>query len=155
MRTLIIVLALAACGSKTKQPDTTTGGGGDTGSAVAAEPQKLYDRLGGKDGITKVVDMFVANVAADPRINAQFQNADITNLKTKLVDQICEASGGPCKYTGKNMKEAHVGMAITSADFDALVEDLVKAMKDAGVGEKEQGELLAVLGPMKPDIVTR
>lgn len=156
MKTRLIIalaLALAACGSKAK-PDTTVGGDG-AGSAAAAEPQKLYDRLGGKDGIAKVVDMFIANVAADVRINAQFQNADITNLKTKLVDQICEASGGPCKYTGKNMKEAHVGMAITGADFDALVEDLVKALKDAGVGEQEQGELLGVLGPMKPDIVTR
>lgn len=152
---IALALALAACGSKTKQPDTTAGEGAGTGSATAAEPQKLYDRLGGKDAIAKVVDMFVANVAADERINAQFQNADITNLKTKLVDQICEASGGPCKYTGKNMKEAHVGMGITSADFDALVEDLVKAMKDAGVGEQEQRELLSVLGPMKPDIVTR
>lgn len=139
----------AACGGKSQPADTTA-----TGSATA-EGAKLYDRLGGKDGIAKVVDMFVANVAADERINAQFQNTDIPNLKAKLVDQICEASGGPCKYTGKDMKSLHANMAITEADFNALVEDLVKAMKDAGVGEQEQSEILAVLGPMKADIVTK
>jgi hemoglobin len=91
-------------------------------------------------------------VVADNRINAMFANADPANLKTKLVDQICEATGGPCKYTGKTMKDAHAGMKITEADFNALVEDLVKALE--GVPEKEQTELLSALAAMKPDIVT-
>ncbi len=73
----------------------------------------------------------------------------------KLVDQICQASGGPCKYTGKDMKSAHAGMGVTSADFNALVEDLVGALDKFKVGEKEKGELLGALGPMKSDIVTK
>jgi hemoglobin len=76
-------------------------------------------------------------------------------FKQKLVDQVCQGSGGPCTYTGKDMKTAHAGMGLTNADFDALVEDLVKALDAAGVPQKEKDELLAILGPMRTDIVTR
>src|SRR5678815_706317 len=68
----------------------------DSGSSMAKKP--LYDRLGGKPAITAVVDDFIGNVAGDARINRRFANANIPRLKTMLVDQICEASGGPCKY---------------------------------------------------------
>ncbi|MBA3453760.1 MAG: group 1 truncated hemoglobin [Deltaproteobacteria bacterium] len=138
-------LVLVACGGGGgKKEDTTVAAGGE---------KPLYDRLGGKDAITAVVDDFVANVAADARINAFFANADITNLKAKLVDQICEASGGPCKYTGKSMKESHAGMGVKEEHFNALVEDLVKSLDKFKVGEKEKTELLTALGSMKPDIV--
>ncbi len=149
MKNLILasLLALAACGGGTKN-DTTTPTG--TGSA---ETKSLYDRLGKKDAIVAVVDDFIANVAADARINAFFSNTDIPKLKQLLVDQICEASGGPCKYTGRSMKEVHTGMKVKSEHFDALVEDLVKSLDKFKVGEKEKSDLLGALGPMKPDIV--
>ncbi len=143
----LAALSIAACGGKSKPTDTTTTTAASTGS--------LYDRLGRKDAIAIVVDDFVANVAADERIKVFFATADIPRLKTMLVDQICEASGGPCKYTGKSMKEAHAGMGVKSEHFDALVEDLVKALDKHEVGEKEKGELLGALGPMKDDIVTK
>ena len=76
-------------------------------------------------------------------------------FKMKLVDQICQAAGGPCKYTGKDVKSAHAGMGVSSADFGALVEDLVGALDKFKVGEKEKGELLGALGPMQSDIVTK
>lgn len=88
----------------------------------------LYDRLGGKGAITAVVDDFVGNVAADKRINGRFANANIPHLKEKLVEQICAGSGGPCSYTGLDMKTAHTGMKIADAEFGALVEDLVKTL---------------------------
>src|SRR5204862_7425530 len=98
---LVAVLATAglmmACGGK--KHDSTAGGGGG-----AAAGGKLYDRLGGKDAITKVVDKFVGIVVADERINGFFKNADAKHLKEMLVAQICNASGGPCKYEGKDMK---------------------------------------------------
>ena len=126
-----------------------------TGEHMATKEKSLYDRLGGKPAITAVVDDFTARVVADRRINRFFANTDAPAFKAKLVDQICEASGGPCKYTGKDMKTAHAGMGITDADFNALVEDLVATLDKFKVPEKEKGELLGALGPMKKDIVTR
>lgn len=126
-----------------------------TSMKKAKKEKSLYVRLGGKKGITKVVDDFVGRVAADTRINAFFAHTNIPHLKMELVDQICQASGGPCNYTGKSMKEAHKGMGISTADFNALVEDLVWALDQNKVGEKEKGELLSVLGPMKSDIVEK
>ena len=121
---------------------------------MGTTPQKsLYERLGGKDAITAVVDDFVGNVAADKRINGFFAKANIPNLKRNLVDQICQASGGPCAYTGKDMKTAHAGMKITEPEFNALVGDLKGALDKFKVGEKEQSELLGTLGGMKPEIV--
>ena len=128
-------------------------------ASSAAAQAKLFDKLGGKPGIVAVVDDFVGRVAADKRINAFFAAtaADAKRLaafKGKLVDQICEASGGPCKYTGKNMKAAHAGMEIKGADFDALVSDLVAALDKFKVAKVDKDALLGVLGPMKGDIVT-
>jgi len=100
-----------------------------------------------------VVDDFVANIANDTRISARFVNTDIPSFKAKLVDQICEATGGPCKYTGKSMRESHTGLRISEAEFTALVEDLQKSLNKYNVGQKEQGELLGALGATKPDIV--
>jgi hemoglobin len=126
----------------------------------AAKMAPLYERLGGKAAITAVVDEFVARVAADTKINRFFGAAAadpqrLASFKGKLVDQICAASGGPCTYTGKNMKDAHAGMGVSGADFDALVGDLVGALDKFKVPEREKGELLGALGPMKTDIVTK
>ncbi len=124
------------------------------------DPNSLYSRLGGFDAISAVTDQFLANVAADNVINARFA-ATVANparlqlLRNNLVDQICEAAGGPCKYKGLNMRAAHTGMNITEQEFNALVADLVAALNRFNVPEKEKNELLGILGPMKPDIVGR
>jgi hemoglobin len=130
------------------------------GAQNAPKQKSLYDRLGGKQAITAVVDEFVGRVAADNRINHFFaatasNPARLASFKTKLVDQICEASGGPCKYTGKDMKGAHSGMGISTADFNALVEDLVGALDKFKVGAAEKSQLLGVLGPMQGQIVEK
>lgn len=122
--------------------------------AVAA-PRSLYDRLGGEAAIKAVVDEFVANVAADTRINKWFEHTDIDRLKGNLVNQIGQASGGPQVYTGRDMKTAHAGMGIDDPAFDALVENLVKALDKFSVPQQEKDELLAVLGPMRSDIVEK
>ncbi len=121
-----------------------------------AGPPSLYKRLGGREGIALVVDDFVANVAADPRIRDRFAGLkppEVARLKSNLADQICQATGGPCSYLGKDMKTAHKGMNITEAEWNATVEALVKALDKHRVGAKEREELLALLGPMKADIV--
>ena len=128
------------------------------GLALMASPasaqSSLYQRLGGYPAIKAVVDDFVGNVAADKRINRFFAGTNIPRLKQNLVDQICSGTGGPCIYTGRDMKSAHAGMGVNSNHFNALVQDLQKTLKKFKVPKKEQGELLAVLGPMKKDIVS-
>ena len=120
-----------------------------------AEEKSLYERLGGKPAITAVVDDFVGRVAADNRINGKFANANIPRLKMLLVEQICQASGGPCTYTGRDMKTAHAGMGINGSEFDALVGDLVTTLNKFKVPEREKNDLLGALGPMKKDIAER
>jgi len=150
---ILVALTVAACAPREeKAPDSV--------AAVTADTRSLHDRLGGTTAIASVVDGFVANVAADARINKFFtrvasDTAAMRQFKQKLVDQICQGSGGPCTYTGKDMKTAHTGMGLSNADFDALVEDLVRALDSAGVPQKEKDELLAILGPMRTDIVEK
>lgn len=146
---LVLVLVLAAACGGSKKEDTTAGGG----TAAAEDKRSLYDRLGGQDAITAVVEDFVNNAATNDKIKHFFTNTDAKNLKAKLVEQICEATGGPCKYTGKDMRTVHTGMKITEEDFNALVGDLVKALEKHKVGEREKNELLTALGGMKGDIV--
>jgi hemoglobin len=142
MAILTMALGLNACSLEDGTQSTT------------GASKSLYDRLGGKPAITAVVDEFVANVAADQRINERFANTDIPHLKRQLVDQVCAGTGGPCTYTGGDMVTVHKNMAVTDADFDALVEDLVKALDKFKVPEQEKTELLNILGPMRKDIVT-
>ena len=143
---VLAAAGLAACGGKARGTDQPGGAGASA---------SLYDRLGRKDAITDVVKDFVEQrVAKDDRIKAYFAGVDIPGLEAKLADQICEASGGPCKYTGKDMKTAHAGMNIKDADFGALVEDLKASLDQFHVGAGEQSELLGALAKMHDDIVT-
>jgi hemoglobin len=113
----------------------------------------LYERLGGLDAIIAVVDSFTARCAADGRINKKFERTDIPRLRKMLVDQVCEATGGPCTYAGRDMRETHDGMEVTAGEFDALVEDLVATLDEFDVPKAEQDELLGLLGPMRDEIV--
>jgi len=113
----------------------------------------LYERLGGMGSIEAVVGEFVARCAGDDRINKKFIRTDVPRLKKMLVDQVCEATGGPCTYNGRDMKETHDGMGVTAGEFDALVEDLVATLDRFDVPKTEQDELLGLLAPMRGDIV--
>ena len=129
-------------------------------AAGQAGGKTLFNRLGGKKAITRVVDDFVARCAADARISSYFAKTAgdpkrLKEFKQKLADQICEASSGPCRYTGKDMKTAHAGMGITGDAFNSLVEDLTESMVKLNVGPAEMGELLNVLAPMKGDVVEK
>lgn len=138
-RTLAIMAAFFIMGCVNQEPVRTD--------------KPLYERLGSKPSISVVIDQFVANVTSDSRINGRFAATDIPKLKQHLVDQVCAGTGGPCTYKGRDMKTTHAGMKISEAEFGALVEDLVKALTTLNVPSHEQQELLAILGPMKNDIV--
>ena len=115
----------------------------------ANEQRSLYDRLGGKPAITAVVDETIRNISVDPRINKRFATANAPNLSRSLVEFLCDRSGGPCKYTGLDMSAAHERMFIRDDEFDALVDDLVKALDHFNVPAAEKNEVLATLGRMK------
>jgi hemoglobin len=122
-------------------------------ASYEGEVASLYERLGGLDAITAVIDSFVARCAGDDRVNPKFERTDIPRLKKMLIDQVCEATGGPCIYTGRSMHETHDGMGVTAGEFDALVEDLVATLDEFGVPKAEQDELLGLLAPMRDEIV--
>jgi len=121
--------------------------------AAFAQQKSLYERLGGKDAISAVVDDFAGNVLADPRINKKFAKSDPARLLANLKDFVCFATNGPCRYTGLSMKESHKNMGTTAGEFTALVEDLIKTLNKFNVGQAEQKELLGALGGLRSDIV--
>lgn len=123
--------------------------------AGPARAETLYDRLGGQEGITRVVSDMYRHVLADGRVRAKFDDVDTEFIKHELVQQICQISGGPCRYHGPSMRGGHQGLGITERDFNAVVEDLEQGMTDAGTPWGARGQLLALLAPMEGQIVSR
>ena len=139
----LVLLILLGCAAGTQKPAAPT----------AASATTLYDELGGTAGITKVVDLFLARINSDARINTLFAKTDHNDLRRLVIEQLCAGSGGPCKYSGRSMEEAHSGLNLTNADFSAFMGDLVAAMEEAKVPLAQQNKLIALLAPMKPQIV--
>lgn len=124
-------------------------------AATTAAPAGLYQALGEKPGITRLVDDFVNRVVKDPRIGGHFKDTKPAALKESLTDQFCQLSGGPCKYEGADMKSAHADMDINKGHFNALVEVLQSAMDAQGIPFAQQNRLLALLAPMHRDVITK
>jgi len=122
---------------------------------TAALADTLYDDLGGDARVSQFVGEMLAIAVKDPRIAKDFDNINIDWLHNRIVLQICALTGGPCKYTGRDMHAAHKGLHLATLDFNALVEDLQIAMDRADVPFWTQNRLLAILAPMYHDIVTR
>jgi len=133
----------------------------DAKPAPAPAADSLWMKLGGQEAVEKVVDDFVAIAGANPKVNfdrdgkLKFTEEQIAMLKKQLVAFVSAASGGPIKYSGKTMKEAHQGMEITDAEFDASVDDLVKALEKNGVKEEEVKALRTAVEGTRKDIVTK
>jgi len=123
-------------------------------AAPATAPSGLYQALGEKPGIARLMDDFVNRVVKDPRIGGHFKDVKPQALKDSLTDQICQISGGPCKYEGADMKSAHADMDINKGHFNALVEVLQSAMDAQGIPFVQQNRLLALLAPMHRDVIT-
>ena len=115
----------------------------------------IYERIGYQSGVETMVDYFLANVAGDDRVNSRFADTDMAKLRGHLIDQVCEATDGPCTYKGKNMREAHVGMGITEAEFAIIAGHFAAAMEQAGVSTSDHAAIMSVLSAMQDDIVGR
>ena len=152
-----------ACGGKKPPPpvepkveQVVVDAGAEPVDAAPAE-RSLYDRLGGKDGVEAIVDVFSKNLLADPRVNKSFKKSKdgLAHFKQMIAEQICQLAGGPCQYSGKDMKEAHKGMGIADPQFDAVVEDLKLALDEKGASDQDKSDLFAALAPMRTDIVEK
>lgn len=127
--------------------------------AMAQNGQKsLYDRLGGYNAIAAVTDDFVGRLITDPQLARFFTGHSIDSkkrIRQHVVDQLCAATGGPCIYTGRDMKTVHTGLGITEADWTASVKHLVATLDKFKVPQKEKDELLAAVSGLKKDIVEK
>jgi hemoglobin len=124
-------------------------------AGAARAEDTLYQDMGGVDAVKKIASDTTDNFLADPRIKATFDNTNMDRFRILLGEQFCVVAGGPCKYTGRNMKDTHKGLHLGNADFNAVVEDLQKAMEKNGVPFATQNRFLARLAPMQHDIVTK
>lgn len=131
-------------------------------SGPAANPAPAYPELlpvfkefGEQAGLVKLMDVFMDRMLADPRMRPFFENADQPKVKKHLVEQFCVILGGPCTYTGRDMKSSHDALGINRANFNALVEDLQWAMNKQGIPFRAQNKLLAKLAPMHREIETK
>jgi hemoglobin len=126
--------------------------------AMAQQAPSLYKRLGGYDAVAAVSDDFLGRLAADP-LFARFFGGHSTDSMMKLrqhvVDLLCSATGGPCVYTGRDMKTSHAGLGITERDWDVSVRHLTGTFDKFAVPAKEREEVLAALGGLKKDIVEK
>lgn len=122
-------------------------------AADACAGESLYARIGGKDVVVALVSETIDRVVADPRLNQSFQGSNISRIKRLLSEQICELAGGGCTYSGDSMRDVHAGHHITEAQFYGLVQILRNSMRDHHVALRERNELLALLAPMKREIV--
>jgi hemoglobin len=140
--------------------------------AAAAKEKSLYERLGGEEGIKKLVDDFTERALADPRVNwkrvgvtrgginfkrnvpVEWKPSDdqINAMKLHIAQFLALATGGPTKYEGKEMKNAHAGLHITNAEFDASIGDFKASLDKLGVATQEQKEVLAILESVRPMI---
>lgn len=123
--------------------------------SARASTSTLYERMGGEPVVSAVVGDLIDQAASEPRLKRSFAKVGLKRLKQSLARQICEISGGGCAYEGDSMHDVHAGLGITQAEFYGLVELLRRDLRAHGVALRERNELLALLAPMKRDIVER
>ena len=127
-------------------------------SATKAQDKTLYERLGGYDGIAKVVDDFIGRLVADKQFEKFFigQSTDSKKkIRNHVIEQFCVATGGPCVYTGRDMKTSHAGLGITEAEWNAGANHLAAALDKYKVDEKSKAEVIAFVSTLKKDIVEK
>ena len=125
---------------------------------VRAQEKSLYERVGGYNALAAVVDDFIGRLVADKQFEKFFIGHSIDSkkhIRQHILDQFCAATGGPCIYTGRDMKTTHGGLGITEADWDAAAKHLAASLDKFKVPEKEKGEILAFVTTLKKDIVEK
>jgi len=122
------------------------------------QDKSLYDRLGGYNALALVVDDFIVRLVTDKQFDKFFVGHSTDSkkhIRQHILDQFCAATGGPCLYTGRDMKMSHSGLGITNAEWDAAAKHLVASLDKYKVPEKEKSEVLAFVTTLKKDIVEK
>ncbi|MGH8581928.1 MAG: group I truncated hemoglobin [Gammaproteobacteria bacterium] len=117
------------------------------------KPATLFDRLGGNPGLSEFVGDLIVAIGADTRIKYYFNNVDINRFKTKLTEWLCQATGGPCSYNGRELTSVHRQMIISQNDFAAFMEDVSKTLDKRTVSSSDQAEVVKILEAIKSDIL--
>ena len=149
------------CGRVDGSRVTPSGRAGPDPAPFPAAPKPLFERLGGIPAITAATDDFLPRLFANPTVmgNAvvreRLMKADAAAVRQRLIDQLCNLTGGPCAYTGKDMRTAHTGLGITAAEWDAALTEFGTALDHVKVPPRERGELVAIIQAMRTDIVGR
>lgn len=157
-RAFILRVALDQLRAETK-PAKTTAAKGSKPNGASLKKNTLWDRLGGEAGVTKIVDDFVNLAAPDAKVDffrrGKFQMApdQVVKMKREMVEQISQASGGPLKYTGPDMKKVHKSMGITEAQFNAAAAHLKKALEKNNVAAEDVKKVLDAVGSYRKEIV--
>ena len=126
--------------------------------STRAQEKSLYERVGGYNALAAVVDDFVGRLVADKQFEKFFAGHSIDSkkrIRQHILDQFCAATGGPCVYTGRDMKTTHAGLGITEADWDAAAKHLAASLDKFKVPEKEKNEILSFVTSLKKDIVEK
>lgn len=124
-----------------------------SGAGAAAAGDSLYVRLGGESGVASITATLIDRSAGDPLMGPAFKDSKLQRIKTLLAEQVCELSGGPCRYSGDSMKEVHAGHHISDAQFYRMVEILRGILRERHVDLRSRNELLRLLAPTKRDVV--
>lgn len=128
------------------------------GSSAAAQANTLYKRIGGYDAIAAVTDDFIGRLVNDPLIAPFFKGHSqntLAKIRQLVIEQICQATGGPCVYTGRDTKTTHKGLGITEEQWNASVRHFTATLDKFNVSAKEKGELLGIVASLKADIVEK
>lgn len=115
--------------------------------------QTLYERLGGAEGIAAITEDIWTNHTINPLVKNRYAKSDPENVKKMVRDFFGAGTGGPENYTGQDMLTAHTGMNINDQEFNAVTDDVLKALRSNDIGDREYDEVLAILYSMKGDIV--
>ena len=127
-------------------------------ASAASQEKTLYDRVGGYNALAAVVDDFIVRLVSDKQFEKFFigqSNDSKKRIRQHILDQFCAATGGPCVYTGREMKTSHAGLGITNAEWEAAAKHLVASLDKFKVPEKEKGEILSFVTSLKKDIVEK
>lgn len=122
---------------------------------TVAASDSLYQRLGGEPAMQAIATEVLDLSAADPQTSRSLRKVNMPRLKQLLAEQLCMLSGGPCRYSGDSMRESHAGLGISEAEFYGMVEHLRAVLDARGVAQADKNALLAILAPMKRDIVEK